>query len=329
MPDQLAHSGTHTAVHSAHDPAALVATAAPGELVAADAAADAATGAVLGATTPSAPTRRSLGLVFWIAFAWVLGMALLAILASLLPLPNPNFQNYSAVNVGPSLHHLLGTDDLGRDLFSRIAFGSRVSLVIGFASIGLGMAIGGTLGMIAGFRGGVADTALNAGSFVILAFPPLLAIMVIEAFWGRSLWKLTLIFAVVAAPQLFRVVRASTLACAERDYVVAARALGATNRRIIVRELLPNVAPAAASFALIGVAVAIIIEGSLAFLGLSISLPTASLGNIISSGVQNGNLQANPFIALWPSLYIFLLLSALNLMADRLRARFDVREVSL
>ncbi len=109
MPDQLAHSGTHTAVHSAHDPAALVATAAPGELVAADAAADAATGAVLVATTPSAPTRRSLGLVFWIAFAWVLGMALLAILASLQPLPNPNFQNYSAVNVGPSLHHLLGT----------------------------------------------------------------------------------------------------------------------------------------------------------------------------------------------------------------------------
>lgn len=304
---------------------AATTTLAPGELV----GADAGSGAVLGTATPRAPHRRTLGPVFWICFGWVLAMVLLAVLASLLPLENPNFQDYNAVNVGPSLHHLLGTDDLGRDLLSRIAFGSRVSLVIGFASIALGMAVGGSLGMIAGFRGGAADTMLNAGSFVILAFPPLLAIMVIEAFWGRSLWKLTLIFAVVAAPQLFRVVRASTLACAGRDYVVAARALGATSRRILVRELLPNVLPAAASFALIGVAVAIIVEGSLAFLGLSISLPTASLGNIISSGVQNNNLQTNPYIALWPSLYIFLMLSALNLMGDRLRSRFDVREVSI
>ena len=308
-----------------HPASGVASTAAPDELV----AADAGTGAVLGALTPTRARRRSLGPVFWVCLAWILGMAVLAILASVLPLDKPNFQDYSAVNVGPSLHHLLGTDDLGRDLLSRIAFGSRYSLTIGFGSIGLGMAVGGTLGLVAGYRRGAADTLLNASSFVVLAFPPLLAIMVIEAFWGRSLWKLTLIFAVVAAPQLFRVVRASTLACAEREYVVAARAMGATNRRIVVRELLPNVVPAALSFALIGVAVAIIVEGSLAFLGLSIQLPTASLGNIISNGVANGNLQANPYIALWPSLYIFLLLSALNLMGDRLRARYDVREVSI
>ncbi|MHB8681925.1 MAG: ABC transporter permease [Acidimicrobiales bacterium] len=293
------------------------------------ATADAGTGAVLAAPTPEAMARRTLGVVFWISFGWVAAMALLAVLASLLPLKNPNFQDYSAVNIGPSLHHLLGTDDLGRDLLSRIVFGSRVSLVIGFASIGLGLAIGGTLGLLAGYRGGAVDALVNAGSFVVLAFPPLLAIMVIEAFWGRSLWKLTLIFAVVAAPQLFRVIRASTLAVANREFVVAARALGATGRRVIVRELLPNVVPAALSFALIGVAVAIVIEGSLAFLGLSISLPTASLGNIINSGVQNNNLQSNPFIALWPSIYIFLMLTALNLMGDRLRSRYDVREVSL
>ena len=105
---------------------------------------------------------------------------------------------------------------------------------------------------------------------------------------------------------------------------MAARTMGATTRRILFRELLPNVIPAAVSFALIGVAVAIILEGSLAFLGLSISLPTASLGNIINEGVQNNNLSLNAYIALWPSLYIFVLLVALNLMADRLRARFDV-----
>ncbi|MGH9029662.1 MAG: ABC transporter permease [Acidimicrobiales bacterium] len=273
--------------------------------------------------------RAPMGAIFWICVGWVGLMALLAILASVLPLKSPTFQDYAAVNAGPSLHHLLGTDDLGRDLLSRVIYGSRVSLVIGFASIALGMATGGILGVLAGYRGGASDTVLNAGSFVILAFPPLLAIMVIEAFWGRSLWKLTLMFAVVSAPQLFRVMRATTLSTANREYVVAARSFGSRTGRILLRDILPNILPTAVSFALIGVAVAIIVEGSLAFLGLSISLPTASLGNIINEGVQNNGLQTNAYIALWPSLYIFLILSALNLMADRLRSRFEVREANL
>jgi peptide/nickel transport system permease protein len=304
------------------------------------AVADAGTEAVLEAAplpgvattvlTGQTGTRRSgMGAMFWICVVWVVLMVILAAAASLLPLKNPTFQDYTAVNAGPGLHHLLGTDDLGRDLLSRVIFGSRVSLVIGFASIGLGMVTGGALGLFAGYRGGASDAVLNAGSFVILAFPPLLAIMVIEAFWGRSLWKLTLMFAVVSAPQLFRVMRATTLATANREYVTAARAFGARTPRILLRDLLPNVLPSAISFALIGVAVAIIVEGSLAFLGLSITLPTASLGNIINEGVQNNALQANPYIALWPSLYIFLILSALNLMADRLRSRFEVREAKL
>jgi peptide/nickel transport system permease protein len=274
--------------------------------------------------------RDGLGAVFWVCFAWVAVMILLAIFASALPLKNPNFQNYSAVNVGPSFHNLLGTDDLGRDLLSRIIYGSRVSFVIGFASVGLALAVGGTLGLLAGYTGGWIDTILNAGSLVVLAFPALLAILVIEAFWlPRSLFKLTVIFAVAGAPSLFRVIRATTLSFANREFVVAARTMGATTWRILFRELLPNVIPAAVSFALIGVAVAIILEGSLAFLGLSISLPTSSLGNIINEGVQNNNLALNPYIALWPSIYIFLLLVALNLMADRLRARFDVRAGNL
>jgi peptide/nickel transport system permease protein len=257
-------------------------------------------------------------------------MVLLAIFASVLPLKNPNFQDYSAVNIGPSIHHLLGTDDLGRDLLSRIIFGSRVSLIIGFASVGLALVAGGVLGLLAGYTGGWIDTVLNAGSLVVLAFPALLAILVIEAFWvPRSLLKLTIIFAVAGTPSLFRVIRATTLSFATREFVVAARTMGATTWRILFRELLPNVVPAAVSFALIGVAVAIILEGSLAFLGLSISLPTASLGNIVNEGVQNNNLTLNAYIALWPSLYIFILLVALNLMADRLRTRFDVRAGNL
>ncbi len=273
--------------------------------------------------------RRGLGVVFWISLGWIVLVVALAALASVLPLKNPDYQNYSALNVGPTLHNWLGTDDLGRDMLSRIIFGSRVSLVIGFVSIALGMATGGFFGLLAGYRGGATDTVLNGGSFVVLAFPPLLAIMVVEAFWGQTLLKLTIIFSVAAAPQLFRVIRATTMSFANREFVTSARAMGASTPRILLRELLPNVLPAAISFALIGVAIAIVLEGSLAFLGLSVSLPTASLGNVINEGVAQGNLQANVFPVLFPSAYIFLIITALNLMADRLRARFDVREVSV
>jgi len=303
-------------------------TLAPSEMVAAEAGTESVL--ALEALAPAGTRKRRLGLLFWVCAGWIGLMVLLAVLASVLPLTNPNFQNYAALNAGPSIHHLFGTDDLGRDLFSRVIFGSRVSLVIGFAPVAIGLVTGGSLGLLAGYRSGVADTVLNAFSFVILAFPALLAIMVIETFWRPvSLWKLTVMFAVVAAPQLFRVIRATTLSFAGREFVTAARTMGASTPRILMRELLPNVVPAALSFALIGVAVAVVLEGALAFLGLSVGLPTPSLGNIINEGVNNNLLQSNPYIALWPSLYIFLLLTGLNLMADRLRSHFDVREVKL
>ncbi len=145
--------------------------------------------------------KGGLGLTFWICLGWVVFMILLAVLASVLPIKAPNFQDYSAVNVGPTARHLLGTDDLGRDLLSRVIFGSRVSLVIGFAPILAGLVIGGAAGLLAGYRSGPADTVLNAVSFVLLAFPALLAIMVIETFWKPvSLFKLTVMFTFVAAP---------------------------------------------------------------------------------------------------------------------------------
>ena len=297
-----------------------------GELATADLGAEGVLALAPQTATGARPARKALGVLFWVSAGWVALMILLAVLAPVLPLKAPNFQDYTVVNRGPSIHHLLGTDDLGRDLLARIIFGSRPSLIIGFASVSIGLVLGGAMGLLAGFRGGVVDGAFNAVSFVVLAFPALLAIIVIEEFWGRSLLKLVILFAFVATPQLFRVMRATTLSFANREFVVAARALGARTRRILMRELLPNVVPAALSFALIGVALAIVLEGSLAYLGLSIKLPTPSLGNIINEGVNNNNLSSNPYIALWPSLYIFLLLTTLNLMSDRLRSWFDVRE---
>jgi peptide/nickel transport system permease protein len=270
--------------------------------------------------------RKPLGLLFWLAAGWVGLVVILAILANVLPLPNPNFQNYSAINAPPSIHHLLGTDDLGRDLLSRLIFGARVSLIVGFVSVAIGLLIGGTLGLISGYKGGRLDISLNAGSFVLLAFPAIVAVIAIVAFWGSSLWKITLILGVAVIPLLYRVVRASSLSFANRDFVIAARTLGATSSRIVFREILPNVVPVAVTFGLISVAGVIVIEGSLAFLGLSVPLPTASWGNMIAEGSSNGNLQTNPYIMLWPVLAMFLLLLSINLIGDRFRQRFDIRE---
>jgi peptide/nickel transport system permease protein len=270
--------------------------------------------------------KKPLGLLFWLALGWVSLVVILAIIANLLPLPNPNFQNYAAINASPSIHHILGTDDLGRDLLSRLIYGSRVSLVVGFGAVVIGMLVGGTLGLVSGYKGGRLDVSLNAGAFVLLAFPAIVAVIAIVAFWGQSLLKITIIIGVATIPLLYRVVRASSLSFANREFVIAARTMGANSTRIVFREILPNVIPAAVTFGLITVAGVIVIEGSLAFLGLSVPLPTASWGNMISEGSGNGNLSTNPYIMLWPVLAMFLLLLSINLIGDRLRQRFDIRE---
>ena len=269
---------------------------------------------------------KPMGILFWLAIGWVGLIVVMAVLANVLPLPNPNFQNYSAINAPPSVHHLFGTDDLGRDLFSRLVFGARVSLIVGFVSVTIGMLIGGTLGLVSGYKGGRLDVALNAGSFVLLAFPAIVAVIAILAFWGQSLFKITVILSIAVVPLLYRVVRASSLAFANREFVIAARTLGAKSSRIVFREILPNVIPVAVTFGLITVAGVIVIEGSLAFLGLSVPAPTASWGNMISEGTSNGTLNINPYVMLWPVLSMFLLLLSINLIGDRLRQRFDIRE---
>jgi peptide/nickel transport system permease protein len=244
--------------------------------------------------------KKPLGILFWLAAGWVGLVVVLAIIANLLPLPNPDFQNFAALNA--------------------------VSLVVGFGAVLIGMVVGGTLGLVSGYKGGRLDVSLNAGAFVLLAFPAIVAVIAIVAFWGSSLWKITIIIGVATIPLLYRVVRASSLSFANRDFVVAARTLGATSTRIVFREILPNVIPAAVTFGLITVAGVIVIEGSLAFLGLSVPLPTPSWGNMIAEGAGNGNLQTNPYIMIWPVIAMFLLLLSINLIGDRLRQRFDIRE---
>ncbi len=270
--------------------------------------------------------KKPMGFLFWLALSWVLLVLLAAIFASVLPLPSDTHGDFTMLNAHPSLQHLLGTDDLGRDLLSRLVFGARVSLVVGIGATAIGLLTGGTLGLIAGYKGGAFDTVMNATSFIILAFPAIVAVIAILAFWGVSLAKITLIIGIATAPLMFRVVRATCLSFAKRDFVVAAQTMGAGTPRILFREILPNVIPVATTFALITMAGVIVLEGTLAFLGLSVKLPTPSWGNMINEGTSNNMLATNPYIMLWPAISLFLLLLAVNLIGDRLRQKFDVRE---
>ncbi len=274
------------------------------------------------------PTKgRTLGPMFWIAAGWIVLVALAAIFANLLPLPAPDAIGSGTPLAGPSLAHLFGTDELGRDILSRIIFGSRVSLILGFASIAIGTVIGGGLGLIAGYLGGPFDSLSNALAYIILAFPPLLLLLALAAFSKPTLLKLVAEFAFLSIAPLFRVVRAATISIASRDFVQAALSLGATRARILMREIFPSVLPSLVSYALLGVALVIVGEGSLAFLGLSISLPTPSWGNMIAEG--RTFLATDPWISLFPAIAMFSVLLALNLVADKLSERLDVREGQL
>jgi peptide/nickel transport system permease protein len=270
--------------------------------------------------------KKPFGFLFWFALSFLGVVLLSAVLANVLPLQNPNFGNFSSLNQAPSSAHLLGTDDLGRDLLARLVFGSRVSLIVGIAGVAIGLTFGGTAGLVSGYRGGRLDITLNAFSFIILAFPAIVAVIAIVTFWGASLLHITIILGIATIPLMYRVIRASSLAFAQRDFVIAAKTMGATDTRIVLREILPNVVPVTVTFSLITLAGLIVIEGTLAFLGLSVALPTPSWGNMINEGTANNALSVDPYIMMWPALSMFLLLWSINLIGDRLRQRFDIRE---
>jgi peptide/nickel transport system permease protein len=267
--------------------------------------------------------RRGLGAVFWIAVGWVAVVFALAICADLLPLADPLKQTLRARQLSPGLAHLLGTDALGRDILSRAIHGARASLGIGLVAPLLASLIGATIGLLAGYFRGLVETLSMGATDVLLAFPPLVLALAIVAYLGQSVANVTIVLAVLTVPAVTRVARAATLVIRERDFVTAARALGASHARILLREILPNVMLPLGAYFLLLVAITIVAEGILSFLGLGVPPPLPSWGSMVAEGREN--LDTAPHIAFIPAGIMFLTVLAFNLIGDTLRAVTDPR----
>lgn len=277
---------------------------------------------------PASKRRRSKeGVFFWLAVGWILIVAFCAVFATMLPIPGPNEQTIMDRLATPSLEHPLGTDGLGREALSRLVHGARVSLVVSLTAVGVGMIVGGTLGMIAGYTRGLFDTLLMAVVNVILAFPGLVLLLVLLAYMGQSLSVISLVIGFLSIPVYARVARANTLALAQREFVLAAHTMGASKPRILFREIAPNVILPVAAFGLVAMGIIIVLEGTLAFLGLSVEAPAATWGGMIAEGKRH--LHQAPHVALIPSIAMFLTVLSLNFVGDTFRRRFDVRESNL
>jgi peptide/nickel transport system permease protein len=291
----------------------------------------------VGADAHVEPTReeRRLGTGFWVAVVWVGVLALLAILAPVLPfVDDPNQLSAEGLEAVPSGDFWFGGDDIGRDIFSRVIWGGRVSLFIGVSAVALGFLVGGGIGLTAGYYGGRFEKIAMGAMDVMLAFPALVLALALVTFLnsdagdqGASIGQVVLILTILSIPALARITRAATLTYAQREFVTAARALGAKPGRILWREVLPNVIPPMASFALTAIAIVIVAEGTLSFLGLSVSAPTATWGNMIEQG--RGSLDNAPWISLIPCAVMFATLLAFNYAGDKLQSYFDVKEAAI
>jgi peptide/nickel transport system permease protein len=296
-----------------------------------------------------APRKKRLGIGAWISIGWLTFLILAAVLAPIIPgLADPNetfteiqraqapFATIEQPGGGTTTPfaegHLLGGDRNGHDLLSRAIYGARNSLIVGFGAIAIGILVGGIMGLISGYRGGKTDTVLVTFFDIMLAIPALvLALSLTAVLRDRvaDLWILVIALGIISIPILGRITRANTLVWAQREFVTAARAQGAKNWRIMIREVLPNVLPAMFSIALLGVAVVVAAEAALRLLGIGLSITDPSWGSIINDGRDFLVQGVTAHVVFVGSAFIFLTVLALNYLGDVVRARFDVREAAI
>lgn len=280
-----------------------------------------------GGVAVDATTSRHLGAGFWVSTGWLALIVCAAVLAPWLPIADPNETGYGGRLDGPGWGAWFGTDTNGRDIFARTIWGARVSLTVGFIAIVDGMVIGGVLGLLAGYFRGAVDRVISFVFFALLSFPGLVLALLIIASLGNSLMLVSMTLGILSIAPVGRLARAATLTFAEREFVQAARVLGSTHRRILLRELLPNAMIPMSALALLGMAITIVAEGALAFLGLSV-VDGFSWGKMILLGAAPRTLRDGPWVAMFPVGAMFLTVLALNYAGDRLRQYLDVRELA-
>jgi peptide/nickel transport system permease protein len=252
-------------------------------------------------------------------------VCLMAILADVIAPQSPYFMNYDAVLAPPDSQHLLGTDNYGRDVWSRLCVGARISLSVGAIAVIISQVIGVLLGSIAGYYGGAVDSLIMRITDIMLCFPWLVFMLVLAATFGPGLSRTMLAIGITSWPGLARLVRGEFLSLRERDFVLAARCLGVPDRRLVMRHVLPNVVPYLVVNATFGIAGAIMAEASLSFLGLGVQIPMPSWGNMLTAAQSVRVLTDGPWFWLPPGLAISLTILAINFVGDGLRDALDPR----
>jgi peptide/nickel transport system permease protein len=259
-----------------------------------------------------------------LAGALVVGLLFVcSLLAPLLTPYDPSHLDAWHVLLPPSARHWFGTDELGRDVLTRVIYGARVSLKVGFVAVGISVLIGTTVGLVAGFYGGWLDSLLMRLVDIMLCFPTFFLILAVIAMLEPSIWYIMIIIGLTGWMGVARLVRAEVLTLREREFVLAARGLGASDLRIIVRHILPNAFSPVLVTATLGVAGAILTESALSFLGIGVQPPTPSWGNILTAGKEY--IEFAWWLSLFPGLAILVTVLAYNLVGEGLRDALDPR----
>ena len=252
---------------------------------------------------------------------FIIFIALMGILAPVVSTHDPFKQSLRKRMKPPTAEHWMGTDELGRDVYSRLVYGARVSLFVGIVGTTAGVICGTIVGLISGFFGGWVDTMVMRVIDIMYAFPGIVLAILIVSVLGPSLQNLILVLAIWAVPSLSRIVRGNVLSLVEQDYVLAARALGAGRVRIMFLHLLPNTLAPIIVYATLGVAGAILTTAGLGFLGLGVQPPQAEWGNMLSNGRQY--LRKAPLLMIFPGALISMTVISINLIGDALRDALD------
>lgn len=255
----------------------------------------------------------------------VLFFVLVAVLAPVLPVPGPAETDWSAVRKPPSMAHPFGTDEIGRDVLSRMIWGAQASLLAGVVSVLIAVALGVPLGVMAGYMRGWTDAVISRVTEAMLAAPFLILAIALAAFLGPSLQNAMIAIGLSAMPIFIRLARGQTMAVMTEDYVESARAVGVGHLALVRRYILPNIFPPILVQATLTIATAIIAEASLSFLGLGQQPPAPSWGSMLN--IAKNFLEQAPWMALYPGIAIFLVVLGFNLLGDGLRDALDPRDL--